>query len=91
MKVETPATLKLSIFVCPSKSESPFTSRVVNVETPAEFIFPTKSPVILPETSPVKLPMKLGAVTIPVALIFPTELIPTPFSPASTLLPTWKV
>ena len=42
-------------------------------------------------TSPVKLPMKLGAVTIPVAFILPTELIPTPFSPASALLPTWKV
>ena len=27
VKVETPATLKLSIFVCPSKSESPLTSK----------------------------------------------------------------
>ena len=57
----------------------------------AAFTLPTVSPVILPVTSPVTLPIKLGAVTIPVALIFPTELIPTPFSQASTLLTTLKV
>ena len=75
------------MFACPSTSKSPFTSNVTAVDTPDELIFPTKSPVILPVTSPVTSPMKLDAVTIPVAFIFPTELIPTPFSPASTLLP----
>ena len=45
--------------------------RSVNVETPVEFTFPVTGPVNLSPTNSV-------AVTTPVALICPRELIPTP-------------
>ena len=46
----------------------------------------TVPPLILPLKFPVTLPTNVLAVTIPEAFIFPAELIPTPFSPPSTLL-----
>ena len=66
----------------------PVVLRLLNVEIPNELISPTTSPVIFPVTSPVRFPTKDVAVTIPAAFIFPIELIPTPFSPASTFPPT---
>ena len=50
VNVDTPATLKLSIFACPSTSKSPFTSNVTAVDTPAELILPTTSPVTVSYT-----------------------------------------
>jgi len=76
----------------------------VNVETPVEFIFPSTLPVTLPVRLPVTFPVtspvtgpaiaptKLEAVIIPDARIFPIELIPTPYLPATSGdPPTWKL
>ena len=48
-------------------------------------------PVTFPVTSPVNPPTNPVAVTIPDAFISPKELIPTPFCPELTSLPTCKV
>ena len=66
---------------------SPFISAPVAVMIPET----TVPPLILPLKLPVTLPTNVLAVIIPEALILPTELMPTPVSPPSTLLPTCKV
>ena len=76
-KVETPATLKLSKFVCPSTSISAFKS-ILPENTDGPTIFPCKSPATLPVTLPVTLPStlpeKMLAVTIPDAFIYQLNL-----------------
>ena len=85
--------------VIPAKVDKPDTFTLVAlifviVPIP-EFILPTTVPVTFPLTSPVTSPVKLPtnpvAVTIPDALTSPKELIPTPFCPELTSLPTCNV
>ena len=70
MNVDTPATLRLSKFVWPSTSMSPFISAPVAVMIPET----TVPPLILPLKLPVTLPTNVLAVTIPEALILPSTL-----------------
>ncbi len=83
-RVDIPLTLKFLL-----------TSKSVIVDNPEEFTLPVTFPAITPDIFPVTLPVKSPtnpvAVTIPDALTSPKELIPTPFCPELTSLPTCSV
>jgi len=69
LKVETPETLTLSKFVCPSTSKSPFASILfANVETPTMFKPPPST--LIP---PALTSTPVLAVTIPSESIFVTS------------------
>ena len=77
--VETPATLTLSKFVCPSTSKSPFASIAPwNVAVPELTLIPLRAVIIPIEStfvtsSYVKTP---PTDTLPVAVMFPVTSIP---------------